>query len=55
MWYYSSMAPQTPVSGLTGNKVLKIVMLAVLGLVALCGIAGSCLFIFLLAFGGKGQ
>ena len=36
-------------------KFLKIAGLVLLGSVALCGIAGTCLFAALLAFGGIGQ
>ncbi len=32
----------------SGGRVVKIVALAVIGLVVLCGLAGSCLFAFTL-------
>jgi len=37
-----------PPSPSTGGRVVKIVALVVIGLVVLCGIAGTCLFAFTL-------
>lgn len=37
------------------TKMLKIAGIVVLAAVALCGVCGTCLFVMLLAFGGKGQ
>ena len=38
----------TPPSQGTGGRVVKIVVLVVIGLVVCCGIAGTCLFAFTL-------
>ena len=45
----------TPMGDSDGVKFLKIAGLVLLGLVALCGIAGTCLFAALLMFGGFSQ
>ncbi|HLE30874.1 MAG TPA: hypothetical protein VI793_22305 [Anaerolineales bacterium] len=37
------------------TRLWKIILGVALGLVALCGIGGTCLFVLLLAFGGLGQ
>ena len=49
------MASPVPEADSSGMQVLKIVGLVVLGLVALCGLAGTCLFVLLLASGGLGN
>jgi hypothetical protein len=33
-----------PAAGTDGSRIVKIVALVVIGLVVLCGLAGSCLF-----------
>ena len=49
------MAAPAPEANSNGVKLLKLAGLVVLGLVALCGLAGTCLFVFLLVFGGLGS
>lgn len=40
--------PMPPAAQGSGGRVVKIVALVVIGLVVLCGLAGSCLFAFTL-------
>ncbi len=49
------MTTPAPEANSNGVKLLKLGGLVVLGLVALCGLAGTCLFVLLLAFGGAGS
>ena len=42
------VAPMPPASADTGGRIARIALLVVVGVIVLCGLAGSCLFVLTL-------